>query len=47
MKKPRSYSEFLVTSNRSWLAERGASLHARYAGAASDPERPLARSSSR
>ena len=47
MKKPRSYSEFLVTSNRSWLAERGASLGARYAGAASEPGRPLARSSSR
>ncbi|MDP8914413.1 MAG: hypothetical protein M3N39_12675 [Pseudomonadota bacterium] len=32
MKKPRSYTEFLVTSNRSWLAARGASLDTRYAG---------------
>ena len=47
MKKPRSYSEFLVTSNRSWLAARGASLDARYAEAARGSAPPPARSSSR
>jgi hypothetical protein len=47
MKKPRSYSEFLVTSNRSWLANRGALLDARYAGAEGEPERPPTRSNNR
>ena len=32
MKKPRSFTESLVTANRSWLAGRSASLDARYAG---------------
>lgn len=31
MKKPRSYTESLVTANRDWLAARGASMDERYA----------------
>ena len=31
MKKPRSYTEYLVSSNRDWLAARGANLNTRYA----------------
>jgi hypothetical protein len=34
MKKPRSYSEYIVSTNREWLAARGANLSARYAEAA-------------
>ena len=34
MKKPRSYTEFLVSSNREWLNARGANLNARYAESA-------------
>lgn len=34
MKKPRSYTESLVTANRSWLAARGASFDTRYAESA-------------
>ena len=32
MKKPRSYSEYLVSSNSAWLAARNAAIGDRYAG---------------